>query len=197
MENVSGEVKKQIRNIRFWWMISLLGVYCGMLGLTAWLNPRSSYDILQPALGILFAASAITILLNTCIWHKLIWMGRLFVYAVLSADVVAGVALWMKDEALSGFPVMACAAWLFLHGLVLIYLGYRIKLKGDNGWYFAIASGSLFLLLAAIVLTRLMMGGIADTMQYVAVSLIFAGVIIGAFSVQARQMTHVENDTSY
>ncbi|MDE7134821.1 MAG: DUF308 domain-containing protein [Rikenellaceae bacterium] len=195
MENVSGEVKKQIRNIRFWWMISLLGVYCSMLGLTVWLNPRSSYDILQPALGILFAASAITILLNTCVWHKLIWLGRLFVYAVLSADILAGILLLMKEESLSGFPVMACAAWLFLHGVVLIYLGYRIRRKGDNGWSFAITSGVLFLLFAAIVLVRFATSNIAETMQYVAVSLIIAGVSTVAFSVHARQITHSENDT--
>ncbi|MDE6183718.1 MAG: hypothetical protein K2F53_04775, partial [Rikenellaceae bacterium] len=77
----------------------------------------------------------------------------------------------------------------------LLYLGYRIRRKGDNGWSFAITSGVLFLLFAAIVLVRFATSNIAETMQYVAVSLIIAGVSTVAFSVHARQITHSENDT--
>ena len=112
MENIKHDVKKRVHDIRFWWLISLLGVSCVMLGTAILLNPMSSYNVLSPVFGGLFVASAVTLILNICPNRKLAPVNRFLVYGIFIVELVLGAVLWLESFLSLGALIICAGGWV-------------------------------------------------------------------------------------
>lgn len=188
MENVKHDVKKRVHDIRFWWLISLLGVSCIMLGAAVLLNPMSSYDVLSPVFGGLFFASAVTLVLNMCPGRRLSLANRFLVYGAFVVEILLGAVLWFESFFALGALIIAAGVWLFLKGLILLVLGGKLKKSDTSASTVTLMSGAAFFVCSAVTLVQLLFGGGESSVMHMALALVVGGVTLMVFSVQVRRL---------
>jgi len=190
MENIKKGVRKRMTNIRFWWLISLLGVSCIMLGAAILLNPMSSYDVLSPVFGGLFFASAITLVLNIYPDRRLAPANRALVYSVFIIEMGLGSVLWFESFFSLGVLIIAAGVWLFIKGVILLVLGSKIKKSYSSASRITLMSGAVFFLCSATTFVQLLINGGESSVMHMALSLVVGGITLLVFAVQARQLVH-------
>lgn len=188
MENIKHDVKKRVHDIRFWWLISLLGVSCVMLGTAILLNPMSSYDVLSPVFGGLFFASAVTLILNICPNSRLSQANRLLVYTVFAVEIVLGAVLWFEPFLSMGALVIAAGVWLFIKGMILLVLGTRVRKRDIPASTGTLMAASAFFICSAVTFIQLVVNGGESSVMHMALALVVGGITLLVFSVQVRRL---------
>lgn len=188
MENIKHDVKKRVHDIRFWWLISLLGVSCVMLGTAIMLNPLSSYNVLSPVFGGMFFASAVTLILNICPDGRLSSVDRLLVYAVFALEIVSGTVLWFEPFFSMGALVMAAGVWLSVNGLILSVLGIRVRKSDVPASTVTLMSAAAFFICSAVTFVQLVIDGGESSVMHMALALVAGGITLFVFSVEVRRL---------
>lgn len=135
-----------VGKIRFWWMISLLGVTCIMLGIAMLYNPKSSFVDLSPIFGTIFFASGLTSLLNFLRQKQVGRRNRWVVWFSIVTDTVLGVCVLFVSNLPIQYPIMIFCAWLLACGIVSLYVGILMRKRAHNTAVTIIVSGCLFVL---------------------------------------------------
>ncbi len=188
MENIKHDVKKRVHDIRFWWLISLLGVSCVMLGTAILLNPMSSYNVLSPVFGGLFVASAVTLILNICPNRKLAPVNRFLVYGIFIVELVLGAVLWLESFLSLGALIIAAGIWLFIKGMILLVLGNRLENSDTSASTVPLVSAAALFICSAATFVQLVLNGGESSVMHMALALIVGGITLFVFSVQARRL---------
>ncbi len=188
MENIKHDVKKRVHDIRFWWLISLLGVSCVMLGTAILLNPMSSYNVLSPVFGGLFVASAVTLILNICPNRKLAPVNRFLVYGIFIVELVLGAVLWLESFLSLGALIIAAGIWLFIKGMILLVLGNRLENSDTSAYTVTLVSAAALFICSAATFVQLVLNGGESSVMHMALALIVGGITLFVFSVQARRL---------
>ncbi|MCX4359329.1 MAG: DUF308 domain-containing protein [Rikenellaceae bacterium] len=188
MENIKHDVKKRVHDIRFWWLISLLGVSCVMLGTAILLNPMSSYNVLSPVFGGLFVASAVTLILNICPNRKLAPVNRFLVYGIFIVELVLGAVLWLESFLSLGALIIAAGIWLFIKGMILLVLGNRLENSDTSASTVTLVSAAALFICSAATFVQLVLNGGESSVMHMALALIVGGITLFVFSVQARRL---------
>ena len=193
MENIRHNVKRRVHDIRFWWLISLLGVSCVMLGTAILLNPMSSYDVLSPVFGGLFFASAMTLILNIYPDRRMKVSNRFLIYSVFLIEIILGAVLWFDSFFSLGALIIAAGVWLFIKGAVLSVMGGKIRKVNTSASKVTIISGVSFFICSAATLLQFMINGGDSSVIYTALALIVGGITLFVFSVQARKLVRLSH----
>ena len=188
MENIKHDVKKRVHDIRFWWLISLLGVSCVMLGTAILLNPMSSYNVLSPVFGGLFVASAVTLILNICPNRKLAPVNRFLAYGIFIVELVLGAVLWLESFLSLGALIIAAGIWLFIKGMILLVLGNRLENSDTSASTVTLVSAAALFICSAATFVQLVLNGGESSVMHMALALIVGGITLFVFSVQARRL---------
>ena len=188
MENIKHDVKKRVHDIRFWWLISLLGVSCVMLGTAILLNPMSSYNVLSPVFGGLFVASAVTLILNICPNRKLAPVNRFLVYGIFIVELVLGAVLWLESFLSLGALIIAAGIWLFIKGMILLVLGNRLENSDTSASTVTLVSAAALFICSAATFVQLVLNGGESSVMHMALALIVGGITLFVFSVQASRL---------
>ncbi len=188
MENIKHDVKKRVHDIRFWWLISLLGVSCVMLGTAILLNPMSSYNVLSPVFGGLFVASAVTLILNICPNRKLAPVNRFLVYGIFIVELVLGAVLWLESFLSLGALIIAAGIWLFIKGMILLVLGNRLENSDTSASTVTLVSAAALFICSAATFVQLVLNGGESSVMHMALALVVGGITLFVFSVQARRL---------
>lgn len=188
MENIKHDVKKRVHDIRFWWLISLLGMSCVMLGTAILLNPMSSYNVLSPVFGGLFVASAVTLILNICPNRKLAPVNRFLVYGIFIVELVLGAVLWLESFLSLGALIIAAGIWLFIKGMILLVLGNRLENSDTSASTVTLVSAAALFICSAATFVQLVLNGGESSVMHMALALIVGGITLFVFSVQARRL---------
>lgn len=188
MENIKHDVKKRVHDIRFWWLISLLGVSCVMLGTAILLNPMSSYNVLSPVFGGLFVASAVTLILNICPNRKLAPVNRFLVYGIFIVELVLGAVLWLESFLSLGALIIAAGIWLFIKGMILLVLGNRLENSDTSASTVTLVSAAALFICSAATFVQLVLNSGESSVMHMALALIVGGITLFVFSVQARRL---------
>ena len=188
MENIKHDVKKRVHDIRFWWLISLLGVSCVMLGTAILLNPMSSYNVLSPVFGGLFVASAVTLILNICPNRKLAPVNRFLVYGIFIVELVLGAVLWLESFLSLGALIIAAGIWLFIKGMIILLLGNPLENSDTSASTVTLVSAAALFICSAATFVQLVLNGGESSVMHMALALIVGGITLFVFSVQARRL---------
>ena len=188
MENIKHDVKKRVHDIRFWWLISLLGVSCVMLGTAILLNPMSSYNVLSPVFGGLFVASAVTLILNICPNRKLAPVNRFLVYGIFIVELVLGAVLWLESFLSLGALIIAAGIWLFIKIKCNFLLGKRLEKIDTSPTTVTLVSAAALFICSAATFVQLVLNGGESSVMHMALALIVGGITLFVFSVQARRL---------
>lgn len=167
MENIKHDVKKRVHDIRFWWLISLLGVSCVMLGTAILLNPMSSYNVLSPVFGGLFVASAVTLILNICPNRKLAPVNRFLVYGIFIVELVLGAVLWLESFLSLGALIIAAGIWLFIKGMILLVLGNRLENSDTSASTVTLVSAAALFICSAATFVQLVLNGGESSVMHI------------------------------
>ncbi len=185
MKNVTYLVERSKQDVRYWWLMLLIGIALFVLGILVFIYPAQSYVSMAVLFGwVILAAGILEVVLSASSDHFVTGRGWMLAGGVI--QIILGLIL-VFNVALSAVTLpIVLGFWLLFRGFSTIGLGGDMRAMGISGAGWTIVGGVLLLLCALWMLFQPLVFGTAFVVVWLGVALLFAGVSAMALSFQLR-----------
>lgn len=169
-----------------WIYLVLLGIALLVGGAAAILVPAVSEIPASRILGIVLVASGLLQVIQSS--KMLNWAGFLWHMLLASLATVGGALIYMDPFAGVVALTVLIAAIFAIHGLTQI--AFAIRVRGQTGWHWFLASGCIALVVSLLLLLKLPYSHSFTPATMAGVSLICAGGAYVAMALASRRGAH-------
>ncbi len=189
MDNFTTLIEHSKQAVRYWWLLSIVGIALFVVGILVFVYPAQSYLGMSLVFGWLMLLSGILeVVLSTANRHFITGRGWMLAGGII--EIILGIILIFNVALSAATLPIFLGFWLMLRAFSAIGLGGDMSAMEIAGSGWTVFSGILLLLCSLWILFQPLVFGTTAVVVWVGISLLFAGIAAFSIALQLRQAHH-------
>lgn len=186
MQKFSSLIENSKREIRYWWLVAVIGVMLFAAGILTFVYPAQSYLSISLLFGwVMLLAGILEIVVATGNNHYITRRGWVMVGGIIEA--VLGIILIFNVGLSAAVLPVFLGFWLLLRAFSTIGLSGDMKMLGIAGSGWTLTGGILLMICALWILFQPLVFGTWAVIAWVGTGLLLAGISTGSLAAQMHQ----------